>query len=169
MDNQLWVQRAPDVWQLAPEQHREEASGKALVLLDGKLTEVPLAKTAEFDPSHLKDLADLCDMNNLHEAPLFDTIRRRYLADNIYTNAGNILISVNPYKAIVGLYEEPLRYSLPLEKSDQIESLSPHLFKIANSAYGYMSHRMGNQSVVISGESGAGYGLDRAQKCAAFL
>jgi myosin heavy subunit len=51
------------------------------------------------DPSHFAEgMDDIAEMGDLHLAPLFDCIRRRFLADQIYTNIGDILISVNPYE-----------------------------------------------------------------------
>lgn len=108
------------------------------------------------DPTHLLDLDDLCEMNNLHEGPLLDMLRKRVHADKIYTNTGNVLISINPYQTITGLYADPLRYYLPLERGEEIAQLPPHLFKTSNGAYRHLTMEKHNQSIIISGESGAG-------------
>ena len=113
----------------------------------------------EFDQSHLLDLNDLCDMKNLHQGPLLHILRRRWLQDLIYTYAGDILISINPYKVISALYENPLSYYDP--KEDSHTKQPPHVYAIANSALKKLSSTQSdnifqNQSVIISGESGAG-------------
>ena len=80
-------------------------------------------------------------MNNLHEAPLLDIVRRRLAADKIYTYTGNFLISLNPYKFIPGLYDNPLSY-LNMEPLARVENgsviyspkPSPHVYAIANNA-----------------------------------
>jgi myosin-5 len=120
-------------------------------------------------------------MNNLHEAPMLNMLRSRYELDKIYTNTGNILISLNPYKHVAGLYENPLRYFRLLNEDDDespnmvAEGCAPHAYVIANSALrilasasedsGATSKRLSlnavtqvamNQSIVVSGESGAG-------------
>lgn len=59
------------------------------------------------DMSHMEDLPDLATMNNLHQAPLLDLLRRRYMKDDIYTFTGDILISINPYRDVEGLYDLP--------------------------------------------------------------
>ena len=140
-------------------------------------------------------------MNHLHEGPLLDTLRRRYEKNEIYTSTGDkILVSVNPYKLISGLYERPLRYLDLPENGESINSAAhrPHVYKVANGALNDMfqqtpsasdaeghaavggggsrtvalplsssssaaapvavgwRRRRVNQSVVVSGESGAG-------------
>jgi hypothetical protein len=80
-------------------------------------------------------------MNNMHEAPLLDVVRRRIEADSIYTYTGNVLVSLNPYKGIPGLYDEPLRF-LELDPSAKIENgvivyakkATPHVYAIASEA-----------------------------------
>lgn len=80
-------------------------------------------------------------MNNLHEAPLLYVIKQRLQSDSIYTYTGNVLVSLNPYKSIPGLYDNPLRF-LDLSPSTRVENgllvttkkASPHVFAIANNA-----------------------------------
>jgi len=130
----------------------------------------------EFDPSHLENLDDLCLMNNLHEGPLIHILRRRWLQDRIYTYAGDVLISVNPYKMIHGLYDNPLAYFSSPEDIHPLDEdisgsyekmLDPHAYYIANSAlrklmsnsYEVKARKLDSirdQSVIISGESGSG-------------
>ncbi|RHY50124.1 hypothetical protein DYB38_005603, partial [Aphanomyces astaci] len=111
-----------------------------------------------FDPSHLVDHADIAQMNNMHEAPLMSVLHRRYLIDAIYTFTTDILISINPYKSIPMLYDIAGFMAASKAKLD-CELKSPHLFSIAEKAYRDM--RLGKQrdtaqSIVVSGESGAG-------------
>lgn len=117
---------------------------------------VPEARTVHVDPTHLLDLDDLCDMSSLHEGPVLNMLRKRSSADKIYTNTGDVLISINPYRAVPGLYDSPLRYFLPIGMGTEIARLPPHLFKTANDAYRNLAVERRNQSIIISGESGAG-------------
>ena len=59
-----------------------------------------------FDPSHMKDFEDASLINNLHEAPLLYLLLRRFSEQNIYTNCSDVLISVNPYRKIEGMYTD---------------------------------------------------------------
>ena len=148
--------------------------------LDGKEKKC-LYKMSELhphDPSHSKDLNDIADIDNLHEAPLLDLLRRRYNSDRIYTNTGNILISVNPYKSIEGMYELPsdevLKARATKATSDfddydrNKEKLPPHVFTLANETYLALMDTGLCQSVLLSGESGAGK-TEACKKIIAYL
>src|SRR3546814_4471290 len=86
---------------------------------------------------------------------------RRYDQDKIYTYAANVLISINPYKQIPHLYEIG---TAPVEIDP--ESPVPHVFTVSEKAFqvlksasqpgGAVLDRPRDQSVIVSGESGAG-------------
>uniref|UniRef100_A0A8C9GDS7 Myosin motor domain-containing protein n=1 Tax=Piliocolobus tephrosceles TaxID=591936 RepID=A0A8C9GDS7_9PRIM len=72
--------------------------------------------------------------------------------DQIYTFTGPILIAINPFKTIKDLYSNNM-----LEKHVQpIKSKIPHIFATSNSAYLGMCNNNKSQTILISGESGAG-------------
>ena len=131
--------------------------------------------THTVDPSHFQNLYDLCFMNNLHEAPLVDVLNRRFLDSDIYTSCGDVLISVNPYNFIEGLYDSPMRF-LSFDKkvygsrASVVSTLLcvPHVYQIANNTLRDLMNsviiddveniqlKKVNQSILISGESGSG-------------
>jgi myosin heavy subunit len=164
--NEIWIPTKTQGWELGT-LIQETADGSLVVEgTDGRKTysKIEIHRT---DPTHFDDLEDLCTMNHLHEAPLLDCLRRRFLADKIYTTTGDVLISINPYKRIPGLYEAPLTYLDTPDDGEVDKTASrPHVYKIANFAlvellYGKKSALEGlaaprNQSIVVSGESGAG-------------
>lgn len=69
------------------------------------------------------------------------------------TYVGNILIATNPYKQLPELYT-PEKMNDYQEKS--LGQEPPHLFAIADKAYRDMKYNKNSQSIIISGESGAG-------------
>ncbi|XP_037520336.1 unconventional myosin-VI isoform X1 [Rhipicephalus sanguineus] len=106
---------------------------------------------AEEDPD--KDVDDNCALIYLNEATLFNNIKVRYGKDKIYTYVANILIAVNPY------FEMPQLYSSETIRKYQGKSLGvlpPHVFAIADKAFRDMKVLKQSQSIIVSGESGAG-------------
>ncbi|XP_010806674.1 unconventional myosin-VI isoform X9 [Bos taurus] len=100
-----------------------------------------------------KDVEDNCSLMYLNEATLLHNIKVRYSKDRIYTYVANILIAVNPY------FDIPKIYSSDSIKSYQGKSLGtmpPHVFAIADKAFRDMKVLKMSQSIIVSGESGAG-------------
>jgi myosin heavy subunit len=113
------------------------------------------------------DTEDLINLPYLHEPAILCCLEQRYGNSNIYTYTGPILIAVNPFKK-VNLYSTQILesyYNIGLLKSQGIESsgkLPPHVYAVADAAFRSMmngihnSNISNNQSILISGESGAG-------------
>eukprot|EP01038_Epipyxis_sp_PR26KG_P006281 gene6281-8649_t len=96
-------------------------------------------------------IQDLINISDLNEMSILHNLRIRFKEDLIYTNISSILISVNPFKLLPLYTPEMLdRYR------NGSRGLPPHVFAIAINAYNNMVNDSADQSVVISGESGAG-------------
>ena len=77
----------------------------------------------------------------------------RFARDEIYTYVGSLLLAVNPYKDIDGLYGEE---AMARFVGRGLLNNPPHIYAIAEQAVRRARHGGGSQSLIISGESGAG-------------
>ncbi|XP_025829691.1 myosin heavy chain 95F isoform X2 [Agrilus planipennis] len=100
-----------------------------------------------------KDFDDNCEMMFLNEATLLNNIRKRYYKNKIYSYVANILIAVNPYKEIPELYSKD---TVKKYHGKSIGQLAPHVFAIADKAARDIRVLKQSQSIIVSGESGAG-------------
>jgi hypothetical protein len=94
---------------------------------------------------------DMVHFNDLSESALLHNLRLRFKQDKIYTFVSSILISVNPFK-LLPLYTPEVLDSYRQSPRDK----PPHIFAVAHAAYSNMLAERRDQSVIISGESGAG-------------
>jgi myosin heavy subunit len=92
-------------------------------------------------------------MDYVEEAPLLGLLRRRFNEDRIYTFASNMLLSINPYKPIPGLLDT---MELDVSEGVVVKMPTPHVYTVASRSYADMLRTQRGQSVLMSGESGAG-------------
>ncbi|XP_062325010.1 myosin VIb isoform X2 [Osmerus eperlanus] len=100
-----------------------------------------------------KHMEDNCSLMYLNEATLLNNVRVRYSKDKIYTYVANILIAVNPYTDIPKLYAPE---TIKSYQGRSLGTLPPHVYAIADKAYRDMRVLKISQSIIVSGESGAG-------------
>lgn len=109
-----------------------------------------LLQNAAADADH----ADLVALPHLHEASILHALRLRYARHAIYTHIGEILLSVNPFEPLPELYAWPQMCEFAPDAA--VGNNEPHLFGVARAAYVDVVRNARNQSILISGESGAG-------------
>ncbi|KAF1898314.1 hypothetical protein Lal_00033081 [Lupinus albus] len=121
-------------------------SGKTVVVKASRVYH----KDTEAPPSGVDDMIKLA---YLHEPGVLDNLRSRYDINEIYTYTGNILIAVNPFIKLPHLYDS---HMMAQYKGATFGELSPHPFAVADAAYRLMINDGISQSILVSGESGAG-------------
>jgi len=139
---------------MAPEFVTELLSSNALE----PLISVPKSWLLEMHSTHLDGLSDLMSLTQLSMPSLLLTLRCRYMGGEIYSGVGSrILIAINPYRTLKALICNKV-YNL-YRTSDSLSilgALPPHPFALAQQAWLRLQYKSGSQSIIISGESGAG-------------
>ncbi|XP_023524430.1 myosin-1 [Cucurbita pepo subsp. pepo] len=119
-------------------------------LTDGKVLKVKAEDLIPANPDILDGVDDLMQLSYLNEPSVLYDLEYRYNQDIIYTKAGPVLVAINPFKK-VDLYGNDY---IEAYKRKTIES--PHVYAITDTAIREMIRDEVNQSIIISGESGAG-------------
>jgi len=154
-----WVWKADDVEMYLPAKvkstFKQGEEGKVKTE-DGETHKIDAKDSKDLllcNPEVLDSKIDnLIKLNDLNEQAILHNLRIRFKEDNIYTYVSSILISVNPFK-LLPLYTPEI---LDKYKEQGGRNLPPHVFAIADNAFKSMIADNKSQSVVISGESGAG-------------
>ncbi|OAD53874.1 Myosin heavy chain 95F [Eufriesea mexicana] len=154
MENQqVWVRDPQEGFIIA--KFTDMVDGDALIMpLDPKYPQ----RTCPLDEvypagEYTKDVEDNCALMYLNEATLLNNVRARYFKDRIYTYVANILIAVNPYCEVRDLYSTD---TIKAYKGKSLGETPPHVFAIADKAFRDMKVLKQSQSIIVSGESGAG-------------
>ena len=95
---------------------------------------------------------DMANMTYLSEATVVYNLKARYELFLIYTYSGLFCVTVNPYK-MLPVYD---KYVVPCYRGKRKTEMPPHLWSVADNAYSDMLINRKNQSMLITGESGAG-------------
>lgn len=96
---------------------------------------------------------DMIALNYLHEAAILYNVKKRFLKRLPYTYTGDICIAVNPYQWLPELYAEDIHNQYLTKSRDE---LPPHVYATSVASYNDMKRNETNQSILVSGESGAG-------------
>uniref|UniRef100_A0A673BPI3 Myosin VAa n=1 Tax=Sphaeramia orbicularis TaxID=375764 RepID=A0A673BPI3_9TELE len=156
----VWIPDAEEVWKSA-ELVKDYKGGDVslqLMLEDGTNIEHkldPKTKNLPYlrNPDILVGENDLTALSYLHEPAVLHNLKVRFIDSKlIYTYCGIVLVAINPYE------------TLPIYGTDIINAYSgqnmgdmdPHIFAVAEEAYKQMARDERNQSIIVSGESGAG-------------
>ncbi|KAL0978602.1 hypothetical protein UPYG_G00172780 [Umbra pygmaea] len=119
---------------------------------DGRTLTVKEGDIQQMNPPKYDMIEDMAMLTHLNEASVLFNLRRRYSAWMIYTYSGLFCVTVNPYKWLP-VYTAPV---VSAYKGKRRSEVPPHIYSIADNAYNDMLRNRENQSMLITGESGAG-------------
>ncbi|XP_068650138.1 myosin-17-like [Aristolochia californica] len=122
--------------------------------INGKLVVANLSKVFPKDTeAPAGGVDDMTKLSYLHEPGVLQNLATRYELNEIYTYTGNILIAINPFQRLPHLYDT---HMMEQYKGATFGELSPHVFAVADVAYRAMINEGKSNSILVSGESGAG-------------
>ncbi|KAK9074189.1 hypothetical protein SSX86_006786 [Deinandra increscens subsp. villosa] len=145
----VWCGLQNGQWELGKIQ--SAVGGKASVtLLDGTVLTVSTGELLPANSEILDGVDNLVWLGYLNEPSVLCNLQYRYHRDVIYTMAGPVLFAINPFKdALISGSDVIMAYREKILDS-------PHVYVVADTAYSDMMRDGLNQSIIISGESGAG-------------
>uniref|UniRef100_A0A3Q3G727 Myosin heavy chain 7 n=1 Tax=Labrus bergylta TaxID=56723 RepID=A0A3Q3G727_9LABR len=118
----------------------------------GKTVTVKECDVHPQNPPKFDKIEDMAMFTFLHEPAVLFNLKERYAAWMIYTYSGLFCVTVNPYKWLP-VYNQEVVVAYRGKKRSEAP---PHIFSISDNAYQYMLTDRENQSILITGESGAG-------------
>ncbi|KAM3845124.1 unconventional myosin-Vb isoform 2-T2 [Vipera latastei] len=156
----VWIPDPEEVWKSAEiiRNYKEGDKTLRLKLEDETILEYPVdPKENKFpflrNPDILVGENDLTALSYLHEPAVLHNLKLRFLESNhIYTYCGIVLVAINPYEQLP-IYGQDVIYAY---SGQNMGDMDPHIFAVAEEAYKQMARDEKNQSIIVSGESGAG-------------
>ncbi|XP_040163726.1 myosin heavy chain, muscle isoform X31 [Anopheles arabiensis] len=107
---------------------------------------------SQVNPPKFEKVEDMADLTYLNEAAVLHNLRQRYYSKLIYTYSGLFCVVINPYKR----YPLYTNRCAKMYRGKRRNEVPPHLFAVSDGAYVNMLTNHENQSMLITGESGAG-------------
>ncbi|XP_076583896.1 myosin-9-like isoform X1 [Chaetodon auriga] len=132
------------------EEHGEEC---VVELTDsGKKVKVNKDDIQKMNPPKFNKVEDMAELTCLNEASVLHNLKERYYSGLIYTYSGLFCVVVNPYKYLP-IYSEEI---VNMYKGKKRHEMPPHIYAITDTAYRSMMQDREDQSILCTGESGAG-------------
>ncbi|XP_077276642.1 myosin heavy chain isoform X15 [Temnothorax americanus] len=106
----------------------------------------------QVNPPKYEKAEDMSNLTYLNDASVLHNLKQRYYAKLIYTYSGLFCVAINPYKR----FPVYTHRCAKLYRGKRRSEVPPHIFAISDGAYVNMLTNSENQSMLITGESGAG-------------
>ncbi|XP_018612670.1 myosin-10-like isoform X1 [Scleropages formosus] len=133
---------------------REERGDEVLVELaeNGKRAVVGKDDIQKMNPPKFSKVEDMAELTCLNEASVLHNLKERYYSGLIYTYSGLFCVVINPYKNLP-IYSENI---IEMYRGKKRHEMPPHIYAISETAYRCMLQDREDQSILCTGESGAG-------------
>uniref|UniRef100_A0AAZ3PLF1 Myosin-9 n=1 Tax=Oncorhynchus tshawytscha TaxID=74940 RepID=A0AAZ3PLF1_ONCTS len=133
---------------------KEEKGEECLVELadTGKKVTVNKDDIQKMNPPKFSKVEDMAELTCLNEASVLHNLKDRYYSGLIYTYSGLFCVVINPYKYLP-IYSENI---IEMYKGKKRHEMPPHIYAITDNAYRSMMQDREDQSILCTGESGAG-------------
>uniref|UniRef100_A0A8C2GUP3 Myosin, heavy chain 11b, smooth muscle n=1 Tax=Cyprinus carpio TaxID=7962 RepID=A0A8C2GUP3_CYPCA len=132
---------------------KEETGNEVVVELDnGQKMTVSKDEIQKMNPPKFNKVEDMAALTCLNEASVLHNLRERYFSGLIYTYSGLFCVVVNPYK-FLPIYSEKI---IEMYKGKKRHEVPPHIYAVTDNAYRNMLQEREDQSILCTGESGAG-------------
>ncbi|XP_071515653.1 unconventional myosin-Va isoform X4 [Panulirus ornatus] len=157
----VWIPDSEQVWRCAELTQDYKDRLVTVIYTDGqgveRTNEFKVKSDEELPPLRNPDILigenDLTSLSYLHEPAVLYNLQVRFCNHNaIYTYCGIVLVAINPYEELpiygpdtIGAY-----------RGHSMGDLDPHIFAVAEEAFTQMERDNKDQSIIVSGESGAG-------------
>ncbi|XP_008202902.1 unconventional myosin-Va isoform X2 [Nasonia vitripennis] len=155
----VWVPHAEKVWESAMLLEDYKPASKSLLCKteDAKESKsLAVASDAELPPLRNPDILigenNLTSLSFLHEPAVLYNLQIRFQRHCIYTYCGIVLVAFNPYNELP-IYGNDTIWAY---RGQAMGDLEPHIFAVAEEAYTKLERESHDQSIIVSGESGAG-------------
>ncbi|KAF8361131.1 unc-54 [Pristionchus pacificus] len=147
----VWIPDAEDGYVAA---EITATKGDQITVVTARGNEVTLKKelVQEMNPPKFEKTEDMSNLSFLNDASVLHNLRSRYAAMLIYTYSGLFCVVINPYKRLPIYTDSVARMFMGKRRTE----MPPHLFAVSDQAYRNMLLDHENQSMLITGESGAG-------------
>ncbi|NWX83723.1 MYH9 protein, partial [Nothoprocta ornata] len=133
---------------------KEEVGDEAIVELaeNGKKVKINKDDIQKMNPPKFSKVEDMAELTCLNEASVLHNLKERYYSGLIYTYSGLFCVVINPYKNLP-IYSEEI---VEMYKGKKRHEMPPHIYAITDTAYRSMMQDREDQSILCTGESGAG-------------
>ncbi|XP_011506389.1 PREDICTED: myosin heavy chain, muscle isoform X17 [Ceratosolen solmsi marchali] len=118
----------------------------------GETRDVKKDLLQQVNPPKYEKAEDMSNLTYLNDASVLHNLKQRYYHKLIYTYSGLFCVAINPYKR----YPVYTQRCAKLYRGKRRSEVPPHIFAISDGAYVNMLTNSENQSMLITGESGAG-------------